>query len=71
MTQPAEQQIREFNKSIQKAAQMEEDRHDKEMTRLVRALQAPCEWCKYDGVLRCSTCEENFYEGFNIKHYPD
>lgn len=32
---------------------------------------APCATCKYDGVYRCETCEENFFEGYNRPDYPE
>jgi hypothetical protein len=58
-------------KKIRKAIAEEEERHEKEMTRLIRRIVAPCQWCKYDGVFRCEACEEAHYEGFNIKDYPN
>jgi len=33
-------------------------------------IEAPCEYCSYDGAYRCEACRENSYTGFNIKDYP-
>lgn len=33
-------------------------------------LMAPCVTCKYEGFIRCDTCSNNYYDGYNIKDYP-
>lgn len=57
-------------------------KHNKDITRQIREkraeirilagqIKAPCMSCRYDGVYRCEACSENYYEGYNIKDYPN
>lgn len=41
----------------------------KEIEKLQKGLIPPCEYCPYDGIYRCESCQDNCYEGFNKKEY--
>ncbi len=45
---------------------------EKQMIEFVKKeIVPPCKFCPYDGIFRCESCRENFYEGFNKKDYPN
>lgn len=60
----------ENNKELQlEAAQINRETEQK-LENIQMRIQPPCDECNYDGVYRCEACEENFFEGFNIRDYP-
>jgi hypothetical protein len=40
-----------------------------EVNKLEKEIIAPCSFCPYDGVYRCESCKEMYYEGFNDKDF--
>lgn len=42
-----------------------------EAEQIKKDIIAPCQWCKYDGDFRCDACSSNFFEGYNVKNYPN
>jgi len=63
-------EILENNKKIKNTIISLKDETYRKVLDLKKKIIAPCESCPYGGVYRCEACSENFYAGYNIKHYP-
>ena len=61
----------EHNKWLQNEYNTLKQDMESKLDALQKQVQPPCEECRYDGVYRCEACGENFFEGFNIRDYPD
>lgn len=71
MKQISIETILENNKRIKAEIKaVNKEAHDK-IVKLEHEIIPPCMECSYDGVYRCETCAENYYEGYNIKEYPN
>lgn len=60
----------EKNKVLQEEKSFLVEKYHKELKIIEDQIEAPCKECKQEGMWRCETCSENFYEGYNIEDYP-
>ena len=46
---------------------------DEERDETIKELIEPCQFCKSgeDATDRCMVCRSNYYEGYNLKIYPN
>jgi len=66
--------LRDYKNKIIREKIKEVEKKIKGFERKIKVLKdliiPPCSECLYDGVYRCEACEENDYDGYNIKDYP-
>jgi len=68
--QATPEEIIAHNRLVRAHKNLLHEEYTKKLNELPEVI-APCKTCNYDGLYRCEACENNDYEGYNIRDYPN